>query len=436
MQDAYSKQIKSILENIIDEMSTHPELFAKNPGKDFTRDRKLSFNKLIHLLLGMRGNSINKELYDYFKNIDELMTSSAFVQQRNKLLGFAMEYLLHEFNSQCNDTKTYNNYHLYAIDGSDINIVYNPYDEETYIKQGNLKGFNQLHLNALYDVMNKTYLDAYVQTAHKANEIDAACNLIDRVSFKDKSIIVADRGYGSLNLIQHMINKDNLDFVIRAKHKNWIKEVETLPMEELDTKISFTIINDQTNASKKLCQKYKGTGKIKNLSNKRWDFVSPCFMTLRIVRFKISEDTYETLVTSLDENEFPLSKMKELYHLRWGIETSFRELKYAIGLVNFHSKNVEYITQEIFARLIMYNFCERITNNIVIKQDNNRKWTYQVNYTMGIHICIDYFRHHSNEPPPDVDNLITKYILPIREGRQDKRKISFKSAVFFLYRVA
>lgn len=67
LQDAYSKQIKSILENIINEMSTHPELFAKNPDKDFTRDRKLSFNKLIHLLLGMRGNSISKEIYDYFQ---------------------------------------------------------------------------------------------------------------------------------------------------------------------------------------------------------------------------------------------------------------------------------------------------------------------------------------------------------------------------------
>ena len=72
---------------------------------------------------------------------------------------------------------TYNDYKLYVIDNSDINIVYNPNDEETYIKQGKCKGFNQLHLNALYDVMNKTYLDAFVQTAHKANEIEAACNL-------------------------------------------------------------------------------------------------------------------------------------------------------------------------------------------------------------------------------------------------------------------
>lgn len=88
MQDA--KIIKQNLENLINEMSTHPELWAKNPGKDFTRNRKLGFNKLIHLMLGMRGNSISKELYDYFKN-EDLMTGSAFVQQRDKLLPDAFE---------------------------------------------------------------------------------------------------------------------------------------------------------------------------------------------------------------------------------------------------------------------------------------------------------------------------------------------------------
>lgn len=111
-------------------MATNPSLFAKNPQTDFTRDRKLSFDKLMHLLLGMRGNSINKELYDYFKD-DALMTSSTFVQQRNKLLPEAMEYLLHEFNLQCNDTKTYEGYHLYAVDGTDVNIAKNS-DSDSY----------------------------------------------------------------------------------------------------------------------------------------------------------------------------------------------------------------------------------------------------------------------------------------------------------------
>ena len=91
--------------------------------------------------------------------------------------------------------------------------------------------------------------------------------------------------------------------------------------------------------------------------------------------------------------------------------------------------------QEIFARLTMYNFCERITLHVVITQDNNRKWRYQANYTMGIHICRDLFKYIGDEPP-DAEEMITHYILPIRPNRADRRKVVMKQAVFFTYRVA
>ncbi|WP_309146162.1 transposase [Lactobacillus helveticus] len=35
--------------------------------------------------------------------------------------------------------------------------------------------------------------------------------------------------------------------------------------------------------------------------------------------------------------------MKELYHLRWGIETSFKKLKYSLGSVQFHSKQDKFM---------------------------------------------------------------------------------------------
>lgn len=121
--------------------------------------------------------------------------------------------------------------------------------------------------------------------------------------------------------------------------------------------------------------------------------------------------------------------------MRWGIETSFRELKYAIGLMNFHAKKVEYIIQEIFASLTMYNFCELITIHVVIQQ-KERKYVYQVNFTMAIAICLRYFKCNKNIPPPNVEALIHRYILPIRPNRKDSRKVKPKSSVSFLYRVA
>lgn len=89
-------------------------------------------------------------------------------------------------------------------------------------------------------------------------------------------------------------------------------------------------------------------------------------MNLRVVRFPISDNEYECILTNLPDNEFSIDEIKELYALRWGIETSFRELKYAVGLACFHSKKREYIIQEIWARLILYYFFGRMKTSVYL----------------------------------------------------------------------
>lgn len=48
-------------------------------------------------------------------------------------------------------------------------------------------------------------------------------------------------------------------------------------------------------------------------------------LKFRIVQFKISDTTHETLFTKLPANKFPAKVLKELYKMLWGIETSFKE---------------------------------------------------------------------------------------------------------------
>ena len=114
-------------------------------------------------------------------------------------------------------------------------------------------------------------------------------------------------------------------------------------------------------------------------------------LNFRIVRFPISEDIYETVVTNLDEDRYPAIEIKKLYASRWGIETSFRDLKYTVGLLNFHSKKVMCIQQEIYAHLIMYNFAEMITSHVVIEK-KQRKYTYKANFSVASHLCRLFYR--------------------------------------------
>lgn len=71
-----------ILNKVIKEMSQKTSLYSMS-SKDFSRNRKLPFKKLIKFIIGLQGQSICKEIFDYFKD-SELMTPSAFVQQRAK----------------------------------------------------------------------------------------------------------------------------------------------------------------------------------------------------------------------------------------------------------------------------------------------------------------------------------------------------------------
>ena len=119
--------------------------------------------------------------------------------------------------------------------------------------------------------------------------------------------------------------------------------------------------------------------------------------------------------------------------MRWGIETSFRELKYSVTLLHLHSKKVDFIYQEVFAKLIMYNFCQTITQSVVIRQ-GKKKHAYKVSFSDAVHVCLRFFRGKIS--PPDVEALLMRYISPIRPGRMLSRKFSPKSSVSFAYRVS
>ncbi len=158
-------------------------------------------------------------------------------------------------------------------------------------------------------------------------------------------------------------------------------------------------------------------------------------LKFRIVRIRISENQYETLVTNLWNDEFPAEDIKKIYKLRWGIETSFRELKYHVGLIAFHSKKKDCMIQEIFASLIMYNFSMLITENITIDEDKHNNYRYKINYAIAIHICVVFFRCN-NVSPSQLEKLIARNKCPVRPDRLAIRKSCYHSAIAFNYRLS
>lgn len=440
------QDIRNILLGIINRQKLNLSGLVTNPGTDFIRNRKLPYERLVLSLLTMEGTSLTNELLRQFGCDTNIATSSAFIQQRKKLHPKVFEQLFNFFIQETDNSVTYKGYRLLAIDGTDIQIATNPHDQDSFFqsKEGH-KPYNLLHLNALYDIMGHTYKDAVVHKHKTASENKALVEMIDRSELTEKVIVIADRGYEAYNNMAH-IQEKGWRYIIRIKdfqnYSSGILHGLELPDKEVfDEHIDLRLTKKKTNDVKQLAKDknhYRILGSDKPFDylpkeNKKADPAIMYHMPFRVVRFPISDESYEVIVTNLDKETFPAYILKQLYTMRWGIETSFRDLKYTIGLLHFHSKKEEYILQEIFARLVMYNFSELITSYIVLDK-KDRKYEYKVNFSVAVHICREFL--WGKCIPPDIEALIARYITPIRTGRSRPRDIKIKQAISFMYRVA
>lgn len=439
---SFAEQVKNSLLEIISEMSAHPQDFSKHPNTDFSRNRKLVFPTLLHLMISMEAGTVKDELLKFFSYDKDTVSNSAFFQQRAKLADHTLPYLFHTFNNLYPYTLYKDKYQLLAADGSSFTFTRNPRDPDSYFAPDGktTNGYNQIHVIPLFDLLSKRYTDCVVQPIRKKNEFRALCTLIDRRPTVPDTIpiFIADRGFHSLNVFAHAA-EHNSYFMIRATDIKMQRLLGIdLPADQDSFDIQIKRILTRSNSKKKrlhpeLADQYKFICR-----EVAFDYIDSENQTeypidLRVLRFKISEDGFENIITNLPPEEFPVDEIKQLYHLRWGIETSFRELKHVIGAENFHSKNREYIEMEVWARLLLYNFCSIITGHVVIHR-RGKKHPLQVNYSVAYKACHYFLRLHNGESPPDIEGLIEKNTLPIRPDRKYARQHRFRVPVSFTYR--
>lgn len=93
-------------------------------------------------------------------------TNASFNQRRSQIKSDAFKYLFDTFTAlYSNNPNLFNGYRIIAYDGSDINMSHDPKVEETYFPHGDGKGFNKLHLNVMYDLLDRIYTDIVIQPA-------------------------------------------------------------------------------------------------------------------------------------------------------------------------------------------------------------------------------------------------------------------------------
>lgn len=323
-------------------------------GNAFTRSRKLSFQNLIYFILRSTHKSISvnySEFVDSFpSSISAFVTKQALSKARQRISHEAFIELfrlsVEQFYSQATDLHTWNGFHIYAVDGSTIQI---PESVENYnIFGGNPNKTGLISplasASVLYDVLNDIIVDVSLNS-YRYNERDSAKEHINFLPNFPNSIIIFDRGYPSEDMFR-FLNSQGILFLMRIP-KTFKKAIS----KEKDSIFEYPASKDKD------------------------------ALTLRSIHVPLADGTTEYLVTNIMPHQLNSEKFSELYYLRWGIESKYRELKNRFEIESFNSIKPISIRQEFFAIMYLSNLSAMVKKEadsmLVLNIDN--KHSYQSN---------------------------------------------------------
>ena len=413
-----------------------------NDDSYFTRKgKKTSFKDTMKTVISFGSDSLTLEMNRYFNDKDTLpITQSGFIQSRAKIKTEAFIQVMNLINKAYPCKKKYKGYRLLAVDGSDLSIAKDKKDDVSKKFNGeNAMPSYMLHINCEYDILNDRYVDCVIQKHKEMDENAAFVAMLDRYK-GDKAIFIADRNYATYNNMAHL-KEHGHKYLIRSKDintktsilKNYFKGKEG----EFDEDVSIILTRKQTNFIKENKDKYKTM-----MPNQTFDYLDLdnhfYEMKFRVVRIRIdgNKEEYESVITNLEKDEFSKEEIKDLYMRRWNIEVSYRHLKYVTDLNRTHSVKRDFLIQEIWAKLIMFNISMIMINYInenKISKEIKRKDEYKVNVSVAVELiraCIK----RKGRVPPGLIKQIASNILPIRHDRKYNRNINPQRFVSFNYR--
>jgi len=384
------------------------EGFLKNGRKkatDFTRRRKLPFEKLCLFLLGIVHECLCVAFRRFTEKIEEdiEMTEQSLSEARDKIKWEAFAGLFEKTGTfaYTGDYDRWNGYRVWGNDGSKLGLPNYPSLAKVF---GDEKGSPTARASILYDVLNYTVFDAQIspltvdERSLTKKHIDG---LVERMGIQlDRELIISDRGYPSEDMIEYH-EKNGLFYLMRVREK-----------------FNVDVDNQKSNAGYVRIGQYK----------------------VRVIKVVLDTGEVETLLTNLTEN----FDFKELYYKRWGVEKEYDVLKNTLEIENFSGKTETAIKQDFYIHMIASNILaasfweaqELVDAERNSKDDN--KYEYKVNIAQAASVLRDYLIPAilANSPRKrdkllnKMHTLMAQSVVPIRPDRVVMRKPNNRKAKF------
>lgn len=343
--------------------------------EDFTRNRKMNFVQTIAFILTGIPRSLQAGLIafmeEYAKEVQSY-SKQAFSKGRLRLNPEAIKELFDltaENFYKLGKYDTLRGYRILAVDGTKYNLPNSKELSEVYGEQIT-GGAPQVQAmgSCLYDVLNGILMDAQIHPL-KTSERDIAVSHMNRLMEMEpkKELLLFDRGYPSGELIRELESR-GLYYLMRC--------------------------------SREFCCGMKPTSYACNLTYtfKKAKYTAT-FRYIRLVLPALNEKTTEEiLITNLPEKDFPLSEMTALYHLRWGIENKYDEVKNILEIENFSGQSDIVIRQDFYASMFLSNLAAIAAydnREEIEKAHNTAENKYR--YKQNINVTVSVLRDHVTE---------------------------------------
>jgi len=317
-----------------------PAYFSREGGE-------IGFVNMIAIRLNFLARSMQTELDDFFEHIlkkTEGISKQAFAEARFKLTVNAFRLLFEDTAklAACSGFETFKGYRVLAFDGTVLML------EDTYSLRehfGVETGCAAARASVMADMLNcGLILDAEIDKL-ACGERELAVRHIRKLKELNisKPLLTADRGYASAEMLETLL-ADSIPFLFRLQ-KSFNAEIDRLPLGDHDKEVTI---------------------------KKR-------VFRLRILKFRLSSGEIETLITNLPNNTISADDLKELYRLRWGVETAYRVLKSALQIENFTGTSQLVVKQDFFATVFLKNMASfaKIDSNVIVAQNHKPSNLYQ-----------------------------------------------------------
>lgn len=341
----------------------------------FTRKRKLPFARVVLLIVGLLKRSLSVEIGAFFQRVvgtTEVCSKAAFCEQRRKLkpsffVSFNERLVESFYEHYAAAAQRWRGFRLLACDGS-----------TAYLPQG--KAALRAHFGVQVNQFREVVMARVVQVEDVLNHLVVRAGLYPITTSEQQvvyqlvgslyadSVVLLDRNFGCFAMLYLLMHPEvPLHFVIRCKTRG----VEVVEKFLKSRKASRVV---------QWCCSAGARAQLRSLGH---SVAKDHALRVRLVKVRLAGGEVEVLATNLyDQRRYTAEDLKELYGLRWGVETTFGCLKNPLQLEEFSGLTVCAIEQDYAASVLVQNLqrlVEQQCTTCVSLISSRRRHRYQVN---------------------------------------------------------